>query len=267
MPDAPAARPTALPAPDERRLGRLNVIVGLAHLAQAVLILILAKPGTLPVDLAYLTGPPDGGEFGGPATLFDLRIDLAVSAFLLLAAVDHLACASRPVRGRYLAGVARGVNPIRWWEYSVSASLMVVLVAMLAGVTAGTALLAIFGANAAMIFFGLLMERANAGRTGPAVDWAPFVFGGVAGAVPWLVIALQIGVAQDQAEGVPGFVIAIFVTLFLLFNTFPVNMWLQFRGRGRWADPAFAERVYLFLSLGAKSALAWQVYGGALAGG
>jgi hypothetical protein len=43
-------------------------------------------------------------------------------------------------------------------------------------------------------------------------------------------------------------------------------MWLQYRGRGRWAEPAFAERVYLTLSLIAKSALAWQVYAGALAG-
>ena len=44
-------------------------------------------------------------------------------------------------------------------------------------------------------------------------------------------------------------------------------MWLQYRRRGRWVDPAFAERIYLILSLVAKSALAWQVYAGALAGG
>ncbi len=61
--------------------------------------------------------------------------------------------------------------------------------------------------------------------------------------------------------------VAIFVSLFVLFNSFAANMGLQYRGRGRWADPVFAERVYLFLSLVAKSALAWQVYAGALAGG
>ena len=61
--------------------------------------------------------------------------------------------------------------------------------------------------------------------------------------------------------------IAIFVTLLLLFNSFAVNMWLQYRRRGRWADPLFAEKAYLVLSLLAKSALAWQVYAGALAGG
>ena len=51
------------------------------------------------------------------------------------------------------------------------------------------------------------------------------------------------------------------------FNSFAVNMWLQYRRRGRWADPLFAEKAYIVLSLLAKSALAWQVYGGALAGG
>jgi hypothetical protein len=65
---------------------------------------------------------------------------------------------------------------------------------------------------------------------------------------------------------VPGFVIAIFVTLLILFNSFAVNMWLQYRRVGRWRDPLFAEKAYLVLSLVAKSALAWQVYAGALAG-
>ena len=244
---------------------RLNVGVGLAHTAQAVTILALAGAASLPVDVTYLVGPPGSGDYGGPANLFDLRIDLAVVLFLLLAAVDHLTVASPPARRWYERNVARGINPARWWEYSISASLMVVLIAMLAGITAATALVALFGVNAAMILFGLAMERANLDRS--TVDWRPFIYGCIAGAVPWIAIGLQLVVSQTEGEGVPTFVFAIFVTLFLLFNTFALNMWLQYRGRGRWADPLFAERVYLFLSLLAKSALAWQVYAGALAGG
>jgi hypothetical protein len=256
---------TAAPSADAPLDGlrRWNVVVGALHAVQAIAILALATPVSLPVGVTYLIGPPGAGDFGGPASLFDLRIDVAVAAFLLLAAVDHLAMAAPGVRGWYEANVRRGVNPARWWEYSISASLMVVLIAMLSGITEGTALLAIFGVNASMILFGLAMERTNLGRE--TVDWRPFVYGCIAGAVPWLAIALQIGVSQDNADGVPGFVIAIFITLFLLFNTFAINMWLQYRGRGRWADPVFAERVYLILSLAAKSLLAWQVYFGALA--
>lgn len=77
---------------------------------------------------------------------------------------------------------------------------------------------------------------------------------------------LQIGVSEGETGSVPGFVIAIFVTLLILFNSFAVNMWLQYRRIGRWRDPLFAEKAYLVLSLVAKSALAWQVYAGALAG-
>ena len=35
---------------------------------------------------------------------------------------------------------------------------------------------------------------------------------------------------------------------------------------GKWRDYLFGERIYILLSLLAKSALAWQVFGGALRG-
>jgi hypothetical protein len=127
------------------------------------------------------------------------------------------------------------------------------------------ALIALFGVNAAMILFGLAMERAN--RPGEPVDWRPFVYGCIVGAVPWVVIGLQLAITQAEGGDVPGFVFAIFVTLFVLFNSFAVNMALQYRRVGRWRDVVFAEVVYIALSLIAKSALAWQVYAGALAGG
>jgi hypothetical protein len=119
---------------------------------------------------------------------------------------------------------------------------MVVLIAMLAGVTELVALIGLFGANAAMIFFGLVQERVNLDREG--VDWRPFLYGCIIGAVPWVAITAQLVISASEGNGVPGFVVAIFITLLLLFNSFAVNMWLQYRGRGRWAKAAFAERVY-----------------------
>ena len=258
------ATAAALDAAAASRLRRLNLVVGSAHALQAILLLAIATAVSLPVTASFLTGPPAAGQYDA-ASLGSLRIDLLVAAFLLLAAVDHLTLTAGRPRRWYEANVARGINPARWWEYSLSASIMVILIAMLAGISEVTALIALFGANAAMILFGLLQERVNAG--GRDVDWRPFAYGCVVGAVPWVAIGVQLVVSAAEGEGVPGFVVAIFFTLFALFNTFAINMWLQYRRRGRWADPAFAERVYLWLSLLAKSALAWQVYGGALAGG
>jgi hypothetical protein len=256
--------PPQLDAAAASRLRRLNVVVGSVHALQAVVLLALATAASLPVTASFLGGPPGAGDYDA-ANLGSLRVDWLVASFLMLAAVDHLALSGGRARRWYEANVARGINPARWWEYSLSASIMVVLIAMLAGVSELVALIALFGANAAMILFGLVQEQTNARRD--EVDWRPFVYGCVIGAVPWIAITAQLIVSATEGDGVPGFVVAIFITLFALFNTFAVNMWLQYRGRGRWADPAFAERVYLILSLVAKSALAWQVYAGALAGG
>ncbi len=257
------ARPALQPAA-RRRLRLFNVVVGLIHAGQAVVLLAIASDAALPVTVGFLEGPPGSGDYG-QTELFELAFAPAVAGFLLLAAVDHLLVAAPRVAGWYAANVAAGRNPARWWEYSISASLMVVLITMLAGVSEAAALVAVFGVNAAMILFGLAMERVN--RPGRDVDWRLFAYGCLAGAVPWVVIGLQLAVTESEGGDVPGFVFAIFVTLFVLFNSFAVNMVLQYRRVGRWRDPAFAEAAYIVLSLAAKSALAWQVYAGALAGG
>ncbi|MDZ7729220.1 MAG: hypothetical protein U5Q44_14095 [Dehalococcoidia bacterium] len=55
------------------------------------------------------------------------------------------------------------------------------------------------------------------------------------------------------------------MSLFVFFNVFAVNMVLQYRQIGPWRNYVFGESVYVLLSLTAKSALAWQVFGSTLA--
>ena len=142
---------------------------------------------------------------------------------------------------------------------------MIVLIAMLTGVTNLYALIGLFAVNAAMILFGWLMEAFNPpDRT--STSWLPFIFGCFAGVVPWTIITIALLSAQSEGDGVPGFVYGIFVSLFFLFNCFALNQWLQYRRKGRFADYLFGERVYLILSIVAKTALAWQVFAGTLAG-
>jgi len=246
------------------RLRWANLAVGLAHLAQAVLILALSNGFSLPVTAAFLSGPP-GSVPTARETIWEIPVGPAVALFLLLAAMDHLLMAVPGVWPWYQENLRRGMNPARWWEYSISASIMVVLIAQVTGISDVGALVAIFGTNAAMIFFGLLMERVN--RPDGPVDWAPFILGCIAGAVPWLVIAYQFVGAADRApvgEGPPAFVYGIVISLFVLFNSFAVNMVLQYRRTGRWQSYLFGESVYLVLSLTAKTALAWQVFANTL---
>lgn len=243
-----------------RRLRAYNAALALLHTVQGVLILVLATDTALPVVGTFLTGnPTERGSDVGSEHLFDVRVAPFVALFLFLAALDH-ALSAGPLRAWYERNLLEGRNYLRWIEYSVSASLMVVLIAMLSGVADITALLALFGVNASMILFGLLMERYE--QPGRA-SWLPYWFGVLAGAVPWVSIAIYLWSPGTGAEP-PAFVYWIFVSLFVFFNSFAVNMVLQYAQVGRWRDYLFGESAYAALSLGAKSALAWQVFGGTL---
>jgi hypothetical protein len=242
----------------ERSLGRLRVynlaMAGL-HAIQGVLVWVLSTDFALPVTAAFMEGPP-----GSPASteeLFSLPIGPAVAAFLFLSALAHLIVGT-VAWGTYSRQLLAGKNDARWIEYSLSSSLMIVLIAMITGIADIAALVALFGVNAAMILFGQLQEHyEQPGRPG----WLPFIFGSIAGIVPW--IAIGIYLIGPSAE-VPTFVYAIFVSLFLFYNSFAVNMILQYRQVGPWRNYLFGEAVYVALSLVAKSALAWQVFAGTL---
>ena len=239
-------------------LRRINVLVGLAHAAQAVLMLALSKGLALPVTASWATGDPVVARMPqAPEEVFALAIGPAVAAFLLLAAADHLLVAAPGVHRWYDRLIADNRNFVRWVEYSVSASLMMVLVARFAGIADLAALLGVFALTAAMILFGLLMERQQ--RPGSA-DWSAFWFGSLAGAVPWATVAVYL----VNGASPPGFVYAIVAVQFVFFFSFALNMALQYRRVGRWRDYRFGEVVYTLLSLGAKSALAWLVFANVL---
>lgn len=239
-------------------LRRWNLALTALHLAQGVAVLVLASDFVVTVTRSLPTGPP-GTPPGSAESLFDVRIGAAVALFLALAACDHLLTAT-VFRRTYDSDLRAGINRFRWVEYSLSATLMVVLIALYTGIDQITALIGIAGANVAMILFGWLQESANPpGRTG--LTMKPFWFGCVAGAAPWVAIGYNL----VAAETVPGFVVGIFVSLFVFFNSFAINQWLQYRQVGPWRSYAFGERAYLVLSLVAKSALAWQIFAGSLA--
>ncbi len=140
---------------------------------------------------------------------------------------------------------------------------MIVVIAMLTGVYDVYTLISIFGLNAMMILFGWMMELHN--QTTQRTDFTAFVFGCIAGIVPWIVIAaslLRTGIASGG--NMPTFVYYIFLTIAIFFNVFAINQFLQYKRYGRWKDYLYGERMYVILSLVAKSALAWQVFAGTL---
>lgn len=187
-----------------------------------------------------------------------LEIGLAAAIFLLLSALAHFFIVFR--FQKYIENINRGVNFARWYEYAASSSVMICAIATLFGCYDLSSLICIFLVNASMNFFGLHMETLNPpDRT--KTDWSPFVHGCVAGLAPWIVVA-QYFFGGGNFSQIPGFVYGILFGYFLFFNTFPINMALQYARVGKWRDYRYGEKVYILLSLLSKSLLAWLVFGG-----
>jgi len=245
-----------------KNLRKLNVIAGFLHLFSLLAILFLSTDASLPVIATYMSDAPGTGKFAAPVELFSLNISYTVAAFMALSAFFHFFVSFGPVFPKYVDGLKQHINIYRWIEYSLSSSIMIVIILQLNGVTDYIALIAVFGVNVSMILFGWLQERYVKPGSG---DMRPFWFGCIAGAVPWVAIFINMLSPSGPPETtVPGFVIGIVISLFIFFNCFALVQWKQYKAEGKWADYLHGERWYIILSFVAKSLLAWQVFTGAL---
>ena len=255
-----------------KKLRRFNLVMGFLHLIQGVAMIFLAT--TVIQKIAqfsptitqnYLAFNPETQSLEAASkALFQLPFGVLVGVFLLLSALAH-ALISIPNRlnAVYNRDLAKGINKFRWFEYALSSSVMIVLIATLFGIYDIASLVLIFVVNASMNLFGLVMEQLNASRGDGRVNWGPFVWGAFAGLAPWAAILLYMFGTGELGQ-VPWFVWAIVATYFVMFNTFPVNMILQYKKVGKWKDYLYGERTYIVLSLVAKSVLAWLVLFGAM---
>jgi hypothetical protein len=253
-------------------LARWNRVLSGLHALQFVAMLAVASTTTAfaPYLSTVKITTVDGVFTGLEPTqveLFSMPLAWLIASFLAMSAIAHFV-AGWPLRARYEAWLARGMNPLRWVEYAFSSTVMIVAIAYISFIQDVPALLAIAGCNVAMILFGWSMEAANEGRHDNP-DWKHFVFGSIVGVVPWLGIVsilLAYGLQPDLPEGagIPAFVYVIVATLFVSFNVFAITMVLQYRRIGRWRDYLVGEKTYMVMSLVAKSALAWQVFSGTL---
>ncbi|MEX0932072.1 MAG: heliorhodopsin HeR [Candidatus Saccharimonadales bacterium] len=246
---------------EQQLLRKFNIVAGIFHSFLALAVLFFSNSFSLPVTASYLAGPP-GSIFTEPVVLFNVRIGFAVALFLALSALFHFIVASKHFFKRYIDGLNNRINVFRWVEYSVSSTLMIILIAQITGVSNYGALLAIAGVNASMILFGWLQEKyENPGSGG----WLPFVFGCIAGIVPWLIILLAVISPGSPSDATPPtFVYGIIISIFLLFNSFAYIQYKQYQAKGKWKKYIRGERAYIILSFTAKAALAIQIFANTL---
>lgn len=259
-----------------QKLRKFNLIMGAVHLFQGLLMillgLVIADLGNFKMRvyqhyLEYVQTGPNSGYLGFARNeIFTLPFFVLVAAFLLISAIAHgLISIPDKLNDVYNTDLQKGINRFRWFEYALSSSVMIVLIAYLFGVWDIASLVLIFIVNASMNLFGLVMEQLNSGKEKTDVNWGPFIWGSIAGLAPWIAIILYLsGQSPEATAEVPWFVWAIVGTYFVAFNSFPVNMVLQYIRKGKWANYMYGERGYIILSLVAKTVLAWLVLVGAL---
>ena len=244
------------------KLKRFNLIAGFLHLFQGVLVLFLSKSLAIPVSGNYLFFN-DSSQTLEPAstTLFHVQLPILIALFFFLSAFFHFYIAT-VYNKRYNSDLKIGINKMRWIEYSISASIMMVAISMLVGIYDLMSLLMLFSLAAIMNLMGLVMEIHN--QTTKKTNWLSYYIGCFAGAIPWVAVAFYMWLGSHKGSPAPTFVYWIFVSIFVFFSCFAINMVLQYKKIGPWKNYVYGERVYIILSLVAKSLLAWQVFAGTL---
>ena len=245
-------------------LRRFNLFMGFLHLIQGILMIVLSNDTTYPIFTNFLTFNLETRKLiPDPKLFWDVPFGIAVAIFLLISAVAHFYISTIGYK-RYTGYLDRKMNPIRFYEYALSSSLMIVLIGQLVGIWDLGSIILIFFLNATMNLFGIMMEYHN--QYTQKTNWLSFVYGSVAGIVPWVVIMIYfLSAINSSGAKPPAFVYAIIPTIFVFFNSFAINMILQYKKVGAWKDYLVGERAYIILSLLAKTALAWMIFAGTLA--
>jgi hypothetical protein len=238
---------TSSPPDPGLRFRSAHAGIALAHLVQAMLALVVA--GEVGIAVTHEVGTTDTAWVQAP-------VGVLIAVYFVAAVLNH-GLSATVLRQAYAAELREGRNRIRWAEYAVSAPILMLLIALLTGVRAATALVVVGAATIVMVVCGWMQEALNPpGRR--TTTMVPFWSGVVAALVPWSIVAAHMLRTQGEQE----FGLSTFLALFLLWAGFGANQWLQYRQVGRWADYLYGEQTYLVLSLVAKSALAWIIVAG-----
>jgi len=245
-------------------LRKFNLFMGFLHLIQGILMIVLSNDTTYPIFTNFLTFNLETRKLiPDPQLFWEVPFGIAVAIFLLISAVAHFYISTIGYK-RYTSYLGRKMNPIRFYEYALSSSLMIVLIGQLVGIWDLGSIILLFFLNATMNLFGIMMEYHN--QYTEKTNWLSFVYGSVAGIVPWVVIMIYfLSAINSSGAKPPAFVYAIIPTIFVFFNSFAINMILQYKKVGAWKDYLVGERAYIILSLAAKTALAWMIFAGTLA--
>ncbi len=259
------------PAPTDsiQKLRNLNLFAALVSAVQAGLILWLAKAfsgisaitTTFPAKDALASAKGEQVVVTSSRHLVDVHLSWLIAAMFIVSAIAHLSIATW-LRRRYERELKVNTNRLRWITFSITASLTMLVIAYLAGVSDVSTLFAIVVFTVIAHMVGLSLEHYNQYGAKTRLGYAIGIGAAIAPAVIIAIYAL--GTHQYGNASTPMFVYWIYLSAVVMFAAFARNLKLSAKGQGRWKDYIYTERVYIWLALVSNALIAWQVYAGAL---
>jgi len=153
-------------------LKKFNIAMAILHLVQSLMIFglsfLIDEIKNFSVDIYIsklqiktLTGTKPIFE-PVPEVFFAFEnvAGILLASFLLMSAIAHFLIAF-PLNNSYVENLRKKMNPIRWWEYSFSSSVMIIFISLAFGILDFWVLALVFVLNFLMNMFGLLMEKYN----------------------------------------------------------------------------------------------------------
>jgi len=180
----------------------------------------------------------------------DVNLGAVLMCFELLASLNHLWVLI--YYDTYCVNISKRQQPHQWIEYSVSASLMVLVISMLCGIQDLMNLIVLTMAMATTITFGYLFDLYE----NKLIFWM--------GCIPFASIWIQLfvtffSVIKHSSTNPPSWLFVIILALFILFSLFAVVHWYQHKNQ---TLKGFVMGTVSFniLSAVAKGVLFWMTW-------
>ncbi len=236
--------------------------LALVYAVEGLSILLFSAVRSYPITISYLGVDALQSQVQGRKVLatgsqviFNLELAWVVGIFLILAAIMHGLLASR-LRPNYEKELKANTNMFRWIEYAVTTSILVVAVSLVAGVQDIAVLLMVLFATAIFNLLAMFAEKSNS--SGKPFQWI-FWLACAVGVLPWIAVKMYM-IGGMFYGSVPSYVYWIEIVAFLLFVSIPINLYMQLRKTGNWANYQYSERMYIFSSLALKTVVAWVIF-------
>lgn len=253
-------------------LRKLNVATAVLLALQAVALLVFGVAYRVPVYVSHLTGDAlqtklHGTEVTAPALHELWSVDLAYVAVaaLLLTAVMYMLIAT-VWRAKYEAWLKKEMQPLRWVVVAIGGNLLLMVLALTAGVNELTDLksIAAFTVLAGLSAAWLELNPVRRGKLSTS-GWLGVIIALLAAIMPWLIIlGRMLATNMFGSVGVPGYVWWLFATLGVGWLLVIALMHLTNLKLGKWNNYLYAEVWYTGLLLAVETLFVWELFAAVL---